>query len=231
MADPRAEWFVYEGEGGGPSMPVVRSFKVIKGEGIRVTPKDETENKPATTEPPAVPWVFYERAVNDLKEAHRDHVASLERQIDRLSGERWSAGAAIHALVHPGPAGGHRIIDGHRIVLAIEVANLSPFTWEATDIKIPSVGWAEKDRRAGIQWDERIQASLADRIVPIARDFADPIKVTIRISAEASRQFGGSQDLYMEPAGILLVVRRGGSAETETIPVRLAAGPIFLNSK
>jgi hypothetical protein len=197
-----------------------------------MTSKDDTETKPTTMESYEKTTsdlkTAYERAVDDLKEAHRDHVASLERQIDRLSGDRWSAAAAIRALVHPGAAGGHRFIDRQRIELNIEIANLSPFTWEATGVEVPSVGWAEEDRRAGIRWDNRIQASLSARIVPIAQDFADPIRVTIRISGEASRQFGGSQNLYMEPEGINLVVRRGGLVETERVPVRLAAGTIFL---
>lgn len=227
MADPRPQWTVYEGDGGGPSTPVVRSFEVIKGEGIRVTSKDEPTST-AATEPATISWALYEKATDDLKEAHRNHVTSLERVIDQLSGNRWSAAAAIRALVHPGPAGGHRIHDGQRIMLNIEVANLSPFTWEVTGIEVPRVGWVDKDRRATITWDEHIQASLTHRVVPIVRDFADPIEVTIRVSAEASRRLGGSQNLHMEPAGINLVVRRGGSGDTERVAVRLAAGPIFL---
>ena len=223
-----ADWQVLDGDGG-PGDEVVREFTLFDGGGERMSPKDD---KPGTPEP--VIGDGFREAVeivrSALQTAHDKHITSLseahEREVERLTGSRWTAAAAIRALVHPGPAGGHRIFDGHRIVLNIEVANLSPFTWEATDVECPRIGWAS-DEKAKIAWHD-VLPSLTDRIVPIAREFVDPIEVTVRVSGDISRRFAGSQRLYIEPAGITLVVRRGGSGKKEAVPVRLAAGPIFI---
>lgn len=228
MADPRMNWTVYEGGGGGSAEPIVRSFVLLRGDNVA----DE-----GPTPAPADP---HEREIERIKtiltEAHEREIKRLtttlnevhEREIERLTGSRWTAAAAIHALVHPGVAGGHRLVDRNRVMLNIEVANLSPFTWEAVKVDCQRVGWAD-GQKANITWDDAVQASLADRVVPIACDFADPIKVTLRVSGSLSRPFAGSQRLHMEPTGINLVVRRSGSGKTETVPVRLAEGPIFLS--
>lgn len=83
MADPRAEWTIYEGEGGGPQVEVVRQFVVHQGDGKRMA-KDE-----GTSTPPGSRGDPFKEAVAEVEAAlTRAHLGELERLEARLTRQK-----------------------------------------------------------------------------------------------------------------------------------------------
>lgn len=88
MADPRVEWVVYDGEGRGPEVPVVREFTLHQGGGERLTSKDDTKAEAAV--PDRRPWaISFDEAVAAVKTALQEaHLVELDRLEARLTKQK-----------------------------------------------------------------------------------------------------------------------------------------------